>query len=73
MEVQDRNFIPRMEHRTNCTSKMDPSSKKGLKDKSDISYLKTSQAFNVPIHSRTLLAAIPCINLKLITVLDCSQ
>ena len=30
------------------------------KKKSDISYLKTSQASNVPIHSRALLAAILC-------------
>ena len=30
------------------------------KDKSDISYLKTSPAFNVPIHSKALLAAILC-------------
>jgi len=29
-------------------------------NKSDISYLKTSQAFDVPIHSRALLAAILC-------------
>ena len=30
------------------------------KNKSDISYIKTSRAFNVPIHSRALLAAILC-------------
>ena len=30
------------------------------KDKSDISYLKTSWAFNIPIHSRALLAVILC-------------
>jgi len=29
-------------------------------NKSDISYLKTSRAFDVPIHSRALLAAILC-------------
>jgi len=30
------------------------------KDKSDISYLESSWAFKVPIHSRALLAAILC-------------
>ena len=30
------------------------------KDKSDISYLKNSRAFDIPIHSRALLAAILC-------------
>jgi len=29
-------------------------------NKSDISYLKISRLFNVPIHSRALLAAILC-------------
>ena len=37
-----------------------PMAKKFRKNKSDISYLKTSWAFNVPIHSRDLLAAILC-------------
>jgi len=31
-----------------------------LKNKSDISYLKTSRAFDVQIHSRALLAAVAC-------------
>ena len=30
------------------------------KDKIDISYLKTNRAFDIPIHSRALLAAIFC-------------
>jgi len=30
-------------------------------NKSDISYLKTSRAFDVPIHTRALLAAILCL------------
>ena len=33
---------------------------KKTRDKSDISYLKASWAFNIPIHSRALLAAILC-------------
>jgi len=31
-----------------------------VKNKSDIPYLKTSRAFDIQIHSRALLAAIPC-------------
>ena len=33
---------------------------KCLRNKSDVSYLKTCQPFDIPIHSRALLAAILC-------------
>jgi len=32
----------------------------GCQNKSDISYLKTSRAFDIEIHSRALLAAVVC-------------